>query len=412
MHLSHLDEESSRQVASEPAYLRHAYEEWRGHEAGGDVEREKTDPPDRLECLTGLFLKARGAMVEDGLGRIETSALNTGFRFARNWALLEGRFTPDLYQTVVAARSIADDDFAYHVWALATDSAAQAFHDGLPTIQLSLEDLDRSSRLLRFRRRLRQRRHRLRRVVRRRPRERYPGEWKKFWEPFGICSFPPEDLIIESYGSFLQKKARSILSEEMVRTEPFTVSLGDGIDIRQTIRNWHEKRIFVKFQQAVRGKVGAVCVILDPDGGVDERYPWKLTWQGEHTQESDMAFYATPAGERLAGPGISRCEYGGFLMTYPPGRMFDVWEDPFFVQARTKSERLMLAALDYCVEPMIVYVAENPPAVRTKELARRLGKKLIYIPVGNLSPVALNQIRVFHVLAGRHVREYAKDYLK
>ena len=55
-----------------------------------------------------------------------------------------------------------------------------------------------------------------------------------------ICSYPPEDLVIEDYGRFLKKKAKSILSEERVRVEPFTTSILDGIDIRETIRNWHE----------------------------------------------------------------------------------------------------------------------------------------------------------------------------
>ena len=61
-----------------------------------------------------------------------------------------------------------------------------------------------------------------------------------------------------------------------------------------------------------------------------EQFPWKLTWLGEHNQESDMAFYATPAGEEVIGPGISRCEYGGFVLSYPPYRMVDIWKDRFF----------------------------------------------------------------------------------
>ena len=43
-----------------------------------------------------------------------------------------------------------------------------------------------------------------------------------------------------------------------------------------------------------------------------------------------MALYATEPGEKVVGPGISRCEYGGFVMTYPPGRMYFVWEDSAF----------------------------------------------------------------------------------
>ena len=44
-----------------------------------------------------------------------------------------------------------------------------------------------------------------------------------------------------------------------------------------------------------------------------------MTWQGEHTQESDMAFYSTDPYEQLVGPGIIRAEYGGFLMSIRRG---------------------------------------------------------------------------------------------
>ena len=47
-------------------------------------------------------------------------------------------------------------------------------------------------------------------------------------------------------GRFLKKKAKSMLSEERIRTEPFTTSILDGIDLRETIRNWHEGKIYVR----------------------------------------------------------------------------------------------------------------------------------------------------------------------
>ena len=74
-----------------------------------------------------------------------------------------------------------------------------------------------------------------------------------------------------------------------------------------------------------------------------------------------MALYATPPSTRMVGPKIGRSEYGGFLMTYPPGRMFHVFEDPYFDDADTKAERLLYAAIDYCNERSIVYVAAKPP---------------------------------------------------
>ena len=92
-----------------------------------------------------------------------------------------------------------------------------------------------------------------------------------------------------------------------------------------------------------------------------KRYSYRMTWLGEHDQESDMAFYATDPAENVVGPGICRCEYGGFMLSYPPQRMFDVWHDPEYGTAATKAETLLMAALDYSMEKHVVYVAAKPP---------------------------------------------------
>jgi hypothetical protein len=166
----------------------------------------------------------------------------------------------------------------------------------------------------------------------------------------------------------------------------------------------------VREEQALPGEVGAVCVIFDAEDR-DDRYSWTVTWQGEHEEESDMALYATPPHTNLVGPKVGRSEYGGFLMTYPPGRMFHVFEDPYFDHAETKAERLLFAAIDYSTERSIVYVAAKPPRARIVRLARRSGRQIAYLPIGQLSPTALRKLRVFHVLEGRSVRAYAGKYI-
>ncbi len=405
-----LDPEASREVTGEPPYLMNAYEDWR-------LETRQDEPgPERTATQLELVLAARERHLENSGEEVDMGALWVLRRFSRNYALMEGGLAPDLFQLLVASRGAVNDNFAYEVWDLGTDYHHQEDPPSLQTISPSLEDLYRHSRTLRFHRTIRQRRRRLRLLTRQRKRESYPGEWEEKWKPGLICSHQPEDLAVESYGAFLMKKGKKLLSEEHSRTEPFSTSLLDGIDVRETVRNWHEKKIYVRENRPVRGKVGAVLLVFDPDDGPTdqsgvERYPMTMTWQGEHDQESDMALYATPMGENLSGPGISRCEYGGFLLTYPPGRMFNVWEDPFFGAAKTKPERLLLAAIDYCTERHILYVAQRPPRPFFKALAGRFGKKIIYLPMGQLSPVTLRQIRVFHVLAGRHVRAYAHDYI-
>jgi hypothetical protein len=124
-----------------------------------------------------------------------------------------------------------------------------------------------------------------------------------------------------------------------------------------------------------------------------------------------MSFYATDMADHVVGPGISRCEYGGFLMSYPPRRMFNIWMDPDYEECRTKAEVLLAAAIDYAVQPGVVYVASKPPRPFFKSFAKRFGKKLIYIPIGQLSPITLNKIRSFHVLDGHDKREIADEYI-
>ncbi len=247
--------------------------------------------------------------------------------------------------------------------------------------------------------------------VKKKPVEKRPGEWKEAWRGINVCSFPPEDIVVEGFGRFVMKKALQILAEDLRRVEPFLASMKDGIDLRETIRHWYEGRIYVREDRPVAGKVGSVVVIFDEDNGAEERYPWKLTWHGEHDQESDMAFYATRVGEVVVGPGISRCHYGGFMLTYPPMRVYDIWDDPFFEFSRSKPERLLLAGIDYSLERHIVYVAKKPPSTLAKRFAAYQGKKVIYLPLGQFSPSLLKKIQTFHVLEGHHVRLYAHKYI-
>ena len=144
-----------------------------------------------------------------------------------------------------------------------------------------------------------------------------------------------------------------------MRVEPFTTSILDGIDLRETIRKWYEGAFMCASSRRSSGEVGSVVVIFDEDR--DNRYSYMTTWLGENQNESDMAFYSTFPFDNLVGPGIGRGEYGGFLMSLPARRMYDVWQDPDYEFAESKSERLLMAALDYSIHRHVVYVAAKPP---------------------------------------------------
>ncbi|MFH1241102.1 MAG: hypothetical protein V1689_01950 [Pseudomonadota bacterium] len=405
--LAHLHRESSQEIMTEMPFLAAAYEA-----ARCDDGYEKLDRLQINRRLIALARKMHWKNSREELSRIQIRILS---KFGRNYALLTGQLVPSFYQLIIAARGAADDNFSYEVWEKGSEYPWQTEEPGLPVLRLQGEDLFLDQKRIRFHRRLKTLRRRLVPVpVRKKKRERYPGEWREGFRGFSICSYPPEDVVIEGYGTYLQRRALEIKSEENSRIEAFTSSLLDGLDIRETIRKWDQDKVYVREERPIRGRVGSVVVIFDPDfpdKDGKEGYPWCVTWLGEHDQESDMAFYSTPAGEVMEGPGISRCQYGGFMLTYPPLRVYDIWKDPFFHMARNKPERLLMAALDYSLEKHVVYVAPAAPSGWCKSMAARLGKKIIYLPIGTLSPVTLKRIKQFHVLDGHPVRKYANHYI-
>jgi len=330
-------------------------------------------------------------------------------QFARNYARIEGRLLPDFYQLLIAARGAVDENFCYEAWELGNHFPWQRDSAELPTIRVSADQLMMGKRRIQLRRRVPTVKRRLV-PLRKRKRERHPGEWLERFDPTGLCSYPPEDLVIEDYGNYLRKKGVQVVGEENSRVEPFTTSLLDGIDVRETVRQWHTQQIYVREERRVPGGVGSVVIILDPD--IDgARYPFRMTWLGENDQESDMAFYSTDLLDHVVGPGINRCEYGGLMLSYPPLRVYDVWDDPDYQVARCKPEVLLMAAIDYSLDPHVVYVAAEPPRSALRTYAERRARKIIYVPLGQLSPTSLARIRTFHVLWGKDKRPIAKDYI-
>ena len=405
--LSHLNSDSSREILSEMPFLMEAYENHRS--------LSETEEPDRMKINNLLIEEARRQLWKNDREELSPVQIEILNRFARNYALSTGNLVPDFYQLIVAARGVADDNFAWEVWDRGSTYPWQTDSPDLPVIELSGDDLFLDHRKIRFHRRIKGSRKRLISVpVKKRRREKTKGEWKDKFRGEYICSYPPEDIVIEGYGHHLKKRAIEIKSEENSRIVPFESSMLDGLDLRETIKNLNEKKIYVKENRPLRGKVGSVVVIFDQDiadKDGSEAFPWKVTWLGEHDQESDMAFYSTPAGEVMDGPGISRCQYGGFMLSYPPMRVYDVWKDDFFSGARNKPERLLMAAIDYCLEKHVVYVAAAPPTGWCRSIAERYGKNIIYIPIGTIPPATLKKIRKFHVLDGHQVRDYAAQYI-
>lgn len=410
-----LTEPSMREVLSECGWMTTHYEAERASIITQQPLYESATayfPPDRQKLIYRLFKDASINYTQRTGNTFPGYHQRNLMKFLRNYALIRDRLMPDLYQILSAAKGCVDDNFAYEVWELATHYPYRKNIDNLPELDLSIEDIWGKSKKIHFR--LKQKN--LKSLFA--PKQRKDRSTSSFKPPgpFSICSHPPEDLIIEKFGEFLKKRGSQILQEEGARTIPFSTSLEDGVDTRETIRHWHEKKLYVKASGRPQGGVGSVVVIFEdhsePDDPVSsDKFTWMSTWLGEHEQESDMSFYATPVTQNVVGPGISRCEYGGFMMSYPPRRLRNLWTDPDYAECRSKAEVLLMAAIDYAVQPLITYVAAKPPRTAIKSYARRFGKKVVYLPIGQLSPVTLNKLRAFHVLDGRDKREIAGDYI-
>jgi hypothetical protein len=391
------------EITIEYPYLQERYERFRG-------EMDDAEAVDRGRVQWALLKDAERDYEKNTGEKLAHWQRRMLARYTRNLAMVSRDLVAGLYDITVAARGIVDDNYAWEVWNTANKYTAQQENSDIRTENLSGEEVWLNTRKLRLRRRLPRPKQRLRPAnLKMRRKEKHPGEWARRLDGNAICSYPPEDLVIENYGRFLKQKAKSVVSEERTRVEPFTTSILDGIDIRETIRNWHEKKIYVRQHQKLAGEVGAVVVIFDEDPA--NRFYYHTTWLGENQNESDMAFYSTHPFDQMVGPGIGRAEYGGFLMTLPPRRMMDVWGDNDYDFARSKPERLLLAGLDYSVHRHVVYVASKPPRSIFRSIAAHINRSILYLPIGQLSPTKLKRLRVVHVLDNHDRRLDAKDYI-
>ena len=407
LRLVNADPECLGEIMTEYPFLQERYEHFR---MGTDLTVRGSVLVDRRRAQNALYRESEDAYSLNTGEKMHSWQRRLLARYTRNLARTHNDLTASLFDITVAARAIVDENFAWDVWETASRYSHQQTSSDLETVRISGEEVWINTLRIRLRRRLPSTKRRMGNFgLKPRKKEKFPGEWASELNGASICSYPPEDIVIEDFGRFLKKKGKSVLSEERATVEPFTASLLDGIDLRETIRNWHDRKIFVRNIRKIHGEVGSVVVIFDEDR--DGRYNYMTTWLGEHQNESDMAFYSTYPFEHLIGPGIGRAEYGGFLMSLPARRMYDVWADPDDDVAETKAERLLLAGLDYSIRKFVVYVAAKPPRSVFRNIAARFGRTIVYIPIGQLSPVTMKKIRVVHVLDGYDKRESAKEFI-
>jgi hypothetical protein len=354
--------------------------------------------------------------------RISPHLLRQCLKYIRNLSLIDRRLTPDLYNIVIAAKQCAGDQYALHVAerareyletdVLAGESVAQPplpwatiklgigqarFPDG--EIVAMINRLPgqpvqwRSCQLVR------------------RPERQDLERWQQRWNPYTHCSWPPEDEQIESFRAHVFDRAQAIMGQDLARTEKFTTSIMDGIDIRDTLWHWYDNQIYVKVLPPARGFLD--CAVMLFDTPADPRdYPWRTTWFAEHEAESTLAFYATDYRQEMVGPGIAVATYGGALFLYPPRFIPEIWQDPSLDFTTTLEERLLAAACKHARSTQIVLLSSLPPGPGWRRLARQYRKHLVHVPLGQFSDSTIQQLRIAHVLNGHEVRSFAAHFIR
>jgi hypothetical protein len=339
-------------------------------------------------------------------------ALSQYLKYVRNLSLIARRLTPDLYTLAVAAKQVAGDSFALQLVETARVYPYQKPLD-YPDIEFGINKARTPDRGL------------MRAV------SRLPGppivwgklqllprppaidrrKWRFLWNPRSMCSHVPEDKAIERFRSHVVDHAKALVGMDLARSEKFTTSLKDGLDIRETVRHFWNGDIYVKTNPPVRGDLDCVVMLFDTPAD-PRKYSWRTTWYPEYAEESTLILYATNHLDDMIGPGISRAQYGGVLLIYPPIIVPEVWSDPHLDFTDTLEERLIAAACMYSRHRHIALLSPIAPRAVWRRLARMFGKHLIHMPSSRFSGTTLKQLRLVHVLNGREVRSYAEWFIR
>lgn len=376
-----------------------------------------------IDGVKDLLLTARDRYYSEFRKRarkVTPNLLKSTLRYARNLTLTDCRLTPDLYTLVLATKQVAGDQYALHVAETAREyiKAEYEWPDRIAMgidqarIVASTDPTIASEDVFKMVSRLPIGPRMWRSCgIRRRPEKTERREWSIKWNPFSQCSWPPEDKAIEGFRAHVFQKAKSIMGVELARTEKFTTSILDGIDIRDTLRNWHTGDLYVKILPPSKGRMDAAIMLFDSPADPRD-YPYRVTWHSEFEWESTLAFFATNPSKEPVGPGIRLATYGGAMFIFPSIYMPEIWQNPRFDFVDTLEERLVAATCAYATCPHVAILCHTPPGSGWKKLAAKYKKKLVHVPMGQFSDATVQQLRMFHVLNGKKVRSYAADFIR
>jgi hypothetical protein len=390
--------------------------------AKSQIERQNpfASPMDPTDAVKDLFIDTRENYYDNREQALHLSPvrIQAALTYLRNLTVMSGRLVPTLFDIVEAAKGVGGNAYAlrvlknakyYPFLPMANDDAI--VNVGIDRISLkedtypdAVREVYGAANLFRdtelFWRKL---------DIKPDPTMMQKKRYRYSWNPHGVCSHVPEDTRIEGFNEHVRKKAARILTESMARSEKFTSSVKDGIDIRETLRNWHTGSVYVKELPPAKNKVDTVIIIFDD--GHDDNYPNRTTWYAEHADESTLSFYSTNPFDDLIGPGIARSVYGGLALLFPPRSVPNIFRCAEAAGITGCAAQITAGSLMFAKERNVAFLAAKTPTLQMRTLAARFKKHLIWIPLSTFSTETLSRMRRFHVLNGKQVRTWASRFI-
>jgi len=405
-----------------PDHLYFALSELPFAAAKSQMERQNpfASPTDPTDAVKDLFIDTRENYYDSREQTLHLSPvrIQAALTYLRNLTVMSGRLVPTLFDIVEAAKGVGGNAYALRVLKNAKYYPFLPMADDDATVNVGIDrisikedaypdaerEIYRAANLFRdtelFWRKL---------DIKPDPTVMQKKRYRYSWNPNGVCSHVPEDARIEGFNEHVRSKAARILTESMARSEKFTSSVKDGIDIRETLRNWHTGSVYVKELPPVKNKVDTVVIIFDEDH--DGRYPNRTTWYAEHEDESTLSFYSTNPFDDLIGPGVARSVYGGLALLFPPRSVPNIFRCAAAAGVAGCAAQLTAGSLMFAKEKNAAFLAAKPPSLQMRSLAARFKKHLVWIPLSTFSTETLTRMRRFHVLNGKRVRAWASRFI-
>jgi len=384
----------------------------------GKAEASRSDPfcksIDVVETIKTLFTESRDEFndADAQVVNLSPTRIQAGLTFLRNLTLLENRFIPSLPDIVCAAKGIGGNSFALRILSIAKYYPFLPVELGVSLMSMGIDEvmLPDANEPQEYINIFRDEQLIWRTLsIKPDPSILAKRNYRYQWNNNGICSHTPEDLRIESFNMHVRKKAAAILCEDKIKSEKFSSSVRDGIDLRETMRNWFSQDIYVKEIPVSQGVSDMVVIIFDAEH--DDAYTHRATWYAEHDQESTLTFFATDPFDDLIGPGISRCRYGGLSLLFPPRNVPDIFEMTEHSGLSACADILAYGALLFSQEKNIPYVSAKKPGVQITAFAAKFKKHFVWIPLSAFSMETIRRLRKFHVLNGKDVRSWASRFI-